>query len=210
MTPGSGYPVSITLRNTGDTTWTAAGAYRLGTQNPSDNAAWGMHRVSLPSPIAPGQEVTFTFNVTAPAAGAYHFQWRMVQEGVQWFGDLTPDFTVQVGTNSAVLVSQTVSSHMTPGGVYPVSVTFRNSRDTTWTAGGAYRLGSQNPPDNVTWGLRRVALPGSVSPGQQVTFTFNVTAPGAPGTYHFQWRMVQDGVQWFGDLTPDVPVDVSP
>ncbi|MDO8682740.1 MAG: glycosyl hydrolase, partial [Armatimonadota bacterium] len=48
------------------------------------------------------------------------------------------------------------------------------------------------------------------APGQQKTFTFIVTAPSTAGTYNFQWRMVQDGVQWFGDLTPNVAVTVIP
>ena len=45
--------------------------------------------------------------------------------------------------------------------------------------------------------------------GQSKTFTFNVVAPRVPGTYNFQWQMVQDGVAWFGDKTPNVAVTVS-
>jgi hypothetical protein len=86
------------------------------------------------------------------------------------------------------------------GKSYAVSVTMQNTSGITWTAGQLFRLGSQDPQDNTIWGLGRVELPGPVAPGQQVTFNFTVTAPANPGTYNFRWRMVQDGVQWFGSL----------
>jgi hypothetical protein len=48
-----------------------------------------------------------------------------------------------------------------------------------------------------------------MSPGQEATFTFYVTAP-APGTHAFQWQMLEESVQWFGALSPNVLVTVSP
>src|ERR1700686_3417180 len=59
------------------------------------------------------------------------------------------------------------------------------------------------------WGMGRVGLTSLVASGSQVTFNFTVTAPATSGTYNFQWRMVQDGVEWFGDLTPNVVVTVN-
>ena len=214
MAPGQTYAVSVTMQNTGTTTWTAAGAYRLGSQNPQDNTTWGTNRVSLPSgsSVAPGANVTFSFNVTAPATkGTYNFQWRIVQDGVEWFGALSTNVAVKDGLNDASFVSQSVPSVMTPGQTYAVSVTMQNTGGTTWSAGAAYRLGSQNPQDNTTWGTSRVSLPGgsSVAPGANVTFSFNVTAPATAGTYNFQWRMVQDGVEWFGALSANAAVRVG-
>lgn len=100
MSPGQSYAVSVTVRNTGITTWTFANTYRLGSQNPQDNGTWAVSRVPLPvASVAPGGQVTFSFSVTAPAtAGSYNFQWRMVQEWVEWFGDFTPNIVVAVGT----------------------------------------------------------------------------------------------------------------
>jgi hypothetical protein len=62
----------------------------------------------------------------------------------------------------------------------------------------------------MIWGLNRVPPTSDVLPGGETVFTFNITAPSTPGTYNFQWRMVQDGVEWFGPLTPNVPVSVKP
>ena len=85
----------------------------------------------------------------------------------------------------------------------------KNTGTTTWTSSGNYNLGSQNPQDNATWGTGRIGLPSSVAAGAEVTFNFTVTAPATPGTYNFQWRMVQDGVEWFGDYSPNFQVTVS-
>jgi len=98
---------------------------------------------------------------------------------------------------------------MVAGQSYAVSVQMKNTGTATWTAALAYKLGSQNPGDNVTWGLSRVATPGSVGNGQTATFNFTARAPTTPGPYNFQWRMLREGVTWFGDLTPNVAVNVT-
>jgi hypothetical protein len=99
------------MKNTGTTTWTASGNYRLGSQNPQDNGIWGTGRVYLSSydSIGPGASKTFSFTVTAPAAaGTYNFQWRMVQEAVMWFGDYTPNVAVSV-TDCATITTTTTT-----------------------------------------------------------------------------------------------------
>ena len=90
------------------------------------------------------------------------------------------------------------------------ALTMQNTGDTTWTAGTYYNLGAQNPADNTTWGTARMQLPAAVAPGASVSFNFNATAPTTPGTYNFQWRMVQDDVQqWFGAASTNVAVNVA-
>jgi hypothetical protein len=235
MTGGQRYPVSITMRNTGSTTWTnttgpgTPNAYSLGSQNPQDNVIWGLTRFPNRAPVvgsvAPGATTTFNFDVVAPATpGVYNFQWQMVDDFVAWFGALTPNVRVTVSAAigffpNAQFVSQSVPASMTAGQSYPVSVTMRNTGNSTWTnttgpgTPNAYSLGSQNPQDNVNWGLagysNRVAVAGSVVQGATTTFAFNVVAPTTPGTYNFQWQMVDDYVAWFGAKTPNVQVSVS-
>lgn len=90
MVVGTTYSVSVTLQNTGDTTWTSAARYRLGPQNPSETPIWNTSRVALPASVPPGGTVTFNFNVIAPnVAGTYNFQWQMVFEHVEWFGAIS-------------------------------------------------------------------------------------------------------------------------
>jgi Ig-like domain-containing protein len=114
--------------------------------------------------------------------------------------------------SNAYFAGVSMPSLLRPGQTAQALVAFQNVGGTTWTSGGAnpFRLGAQNPQDNSTWGLNRVELPHDVAPGDEVVFQVPITAPAAPGTYHFQWRMVQDGVIWFGDFSTDVPVVVAP
>jgi hypothetical protein len=51
---------------------------------------------------------------------------------------------------------------------------------------------------------------GNVVTGQTATFDFDVVAPEMPGTYDFQWKMVDDDVAWFGAPTPKLQVVVTP
>ena len=213
VTPGSNFSVSITMKNIGTKTWTPTTHY-LGSQNPQDNTTWGIGRISLPNNVSPGSEVTFSFTVTAPTTpGTYNFQWRMFEEAVEWFGDFTPNVAITVGTgttsaNNAHYISQTVPTSLTAGSQCAVSITMTNTGTKTWST--SHRLGSQNPQDNTTWGIGRVLLLNNVSPGSEVTFSFTVTAPTTPGTYNFQWRMLEEMVEWFGDFTPNVAITVEP
>jgi len=106
------------------------------------------------------------------------------------------------GGNNATVVSASVPSGVVTGKTFTATITMNNSGGTVWTNTGAnaYKLGSQNPQDNTTWGFNRVAMPSSpVNVGANATFTFTATAPMTAGAYVFSWRMLQEGVQWFGD-----------
>ena len=52
-------------------------------------------------------------------------------------------------------------------------------------------------------------MPTDVHPGDEATFAFSIVAPKAAGRFHFQWRMVQDGVGWFGEPSHDIMVSVD-
>ena len=98
--------VNITFKNTGSTTWTKASGYQLGSQNTQDNNVWGFNRVDLSDTdiILPGQEKTFQFEITAPSSAGYtNFQWKMIKEGLEWFGDLTQNKIIPVGESGNYL-----------------------------------------------------------------------------------------------------------
>lgn len=136
-----------------------------------------------------------------------------------YLGDQCSDDTDCGGgsVSNSVFLSQSVPSCMVAGQSYNVSVQWRNSGTTTWTypltcSGGVdcgFKMGSQNPPDNLTWG-GRVFYPGSVPPGAVVTLPFTVTAPATAGTHNFQWRLLQENIIWFGQQTPNVSITVVP
>ena len=119
--------------------------------------------------------------------------------------------------NNAAFVSQNIPAVMTAGQSYRVLIVFKNSGLMPWIQASDYRLGSQSPQDNTTWGTARVALPMPVVMptlpglvGAAAAFDFTVRAPQTPGMYSFHWRMVRDGAEWFGESTPRLDIQVKP
>lgn len=97
---------------------------------------------------------------------------------------------------------------MNPGQVYAVSMTMANTGASPWIP-GTHRLGSVNPQDNLHWGMTRVDLATTVYPGQAYTFSFSITAPASAAVYAWDWRMVHEGVEWFGEYSPTIWVTVG-
>jgi hypothetical protein len=91
------FSVSITMRNTGTATWTMGDFYLISI---SPLSGFRPSNVALPSNVAPGQTVTFAFEVLAPStSGRRTFQWRMADTttgSTVEFGDLTPPVYIQV------------------------------------------------------------------------------------------------------------------
>ncbi|MBZ0135518.1 MAG: carboxypeptidase regulatory-like domain-containing protein [Planctomycetes bacterium] len=115
--------------------------------------------------------------------------------------------------NYAQVLSISAPTSMTAGQQYTVEVTVKNMGSTTWTSAGnkPWRLGSQAPQDNNTWGMNRVPIPQGteVRPKETYIFSFTVTAPSTVGAVAMQWRMVQDGKEWFGQLSEKLIVTVE-
>lgn len=127
--------------------------------------------------------------------------------------------TYSLPINQSTFVSQSIPTTVTVGAMLAGSMTFNNppgggSKSWVYSATNNYKLGAQNAQDNTTWGAtNRYAAFGSgttVSAGNNWTFNFNLTAPSTPGNYNFQGRMLQENVEWFGDLSPNVVVSVVP
>ncbi len=106
------------------------------------------------------------------------------------------------GSNSSCL-GISAPSTVSAGQTFSATVTMKNTGSDNWTPDGwfnnGYLLGSQNPQDNQRWGIGRVDLANTVTPGQTATFNFSATAPQSAGTYPFDWKMVHENVEWFGD-----------
>jgi len=111
--PGALVTVRVQAVNTGDTTWRAGSAHRLGV-GPSNQVSWSGFpcggymnnlldgRVFLCRDVAPGQAYDFQFNVQLPSSGSAVLSVRMVQDGVEWFGEnQTWSLTVSGGTACA-------------------------------------------------------------------------------------------------------------
>ncbi len=108
-------------------------------------------------------------------------------------------------SNDAEFISQSVPAAMIAGETYSVSFTFRNRGTSTLTEDNLIRLWFVNPDNNQIWGRARVLIVGTVAPGGEYTFTFDVVAPAA-GTHDLQVRLLQEAQGDFGDASDNVAV----
>lgn len=111
---------------------------------------------------------------------------------------LTVPLKAHAAGKEATIVSHTIPSTMQAGVTYPVSVTVRNDGTETWSAQESYRLGDVNDSDPFAYGRKLIPDGQMVTPGEYITFSFDLTAPSASGSYLTDWRMLQEGVTWFG------------
>ena len=116
---------------------------------------------------------------------------------------------------NATVVSNTIPIDMLPEASASVTVRMKNTGSNTWNSTDNYRLGGVGDGSGIAaqFGATRfnIASGTNVATNQEYSFTFNITAPTTPGTYNLQYRMLQDGVAWFGDtLSVNVTVHGTP
>jgi len=129
--------------------------------------------------------------------------WGIYKGICDYFGD-TPTY----GFYSSDYVSDDIPATMQTGEVRTVHVTFRD-RGVVWNEAHAIRLGAVGDSDPFS-SANRYTISGDVAPGSTYQFTLSFTAPSTPATYTTDWRMVRDGVTWFGaTLTKQVQVTGS-
>ena len=194
--------IEATIRSTYDSSWPIrnSGAPR--------DANGGSGEIRIPSRPACLIELAFHDNCTKDALYLVDnffrsvSQWGLYKGICDYFGT-TPTWDKY----SDEYVSDTIPSTMESGKTYNVSVTFRN-RGVLWREANAFRLGAVGESDPFT-ATTRHTVSGEVRAGQTCTFSFTMTAP-APGAYTTDWRMVRDGVAWFGaTLSETVTVTAS-
>jgi len=208
----SDFYAQYTMKNVGSSSWSQAAGYSMMSINPANNTTFGINRLNIPasSTVTQNQQVTCVGLCHAPATpGTYPMQWQMNKSGVA-FGDATPiqTITVYAAPNNAQFISQTVPTSVGPSKTFSATFNFKNTGSATWTVAGGYGIKSQNPAGNTTFGTATVAVPGNVAPNATATIVHAFTAPATPGTYHFQWKMAQNGNS-FGDFGTDVVITVS-
>ncbi|MHB9035756.1 MAG: glycosyl hydrolase family 28-related protein [Armatimonadota bacterium] len=209
MVAGMTYTPSITVQNVGTNVWTQAANYRLGTRtSPFSVLRWTLN---VGESIPQWGTKTFPMTLTAPATvGTYSVTWQMLQENVAWFGQTHPH-TIKVvdkPTHGAGITSYTIPQTVTRSSAFNVSVTVRNEGTTTWTRSANFRLGACDDSDPFGSARQLLDPSDSIASGQSKTFTFQMTAPATKGVYRTDWRMLQEGVTWFGQKI-DVEVDVE-
>jgi hypothetical protein len=136
---------------------------------------------------------------------------KMLEGSIPLTGTIPISPTTPLGNGSQFISQQNIPTTMGLGETVTISVTFKNTGNITWTKADGYKLGSQNPEDNMIWGSDRVLLDDvdNILPNQEKTFQFDITSPSEVGTYYLQWQMIKEGVEWFGALSSGVPIIVG-
>ena len=123
MMPGGTATVTVTMRNTGTTTWKSKvvtetdGSTLTRTTTiyllDAVGQGWGVSGVAVPGSVAPNATHSFEFTITAPETrGNYTFQWQMSRDTVvitrptrprttNSFGAVTTAQTIMVGPDTA-------------------------------------------------------------------------------------------------------------
>ncbi len=152
----------------------------------------------------------FYVNQTSCGVGVVHDARSTYK--VYWVVITAPPMAAKNGAeqlDGAHFISQSVPGTLNPGDRVEVTITFQNIGTTTWSEAAQVRLASESPEDNRTWGLDRVFLAAPVASGGEVIFRFTIVAPSTAGTYDFQWRLLREGADSFGEFTPRIRVTVG-
>jgi hypothetical protein len=118
----------------------------------------------------------------------------------------TPTQVAPYEPRAAEILRVDAPDKMVGGRTYRVGVEARNLGTMAWTSATSFLLGDWigGTTGVHRWGVGRATLPhgAQVRRGEHTRFEFDVVAPTTPGTYAFQWRLLQEGIVWFGAPTP--------
>lgn len=184
MVAGQPYSVSVTMQNTGSTTWTDGNGYSLGSSNPQDNYRWyGATRIHRSVNVPPGGRVSYAFLAYTPAtAGSYNFQWQMVHAGVR-FGansnNLAITVTVPAGYGGRPQIPRGGSS-----GLNATGLTGAGGQTGSWLLSGNGVSASNSSPQgySVSCTLSRiftVSVPASAPVTANVGVNYSLFPDGA-------------------------------
>ncbi len=118
MTTGSTYNASVTMRNTGTSTWTRATGFKLGAVGDKDDFYKQDTRVWLPDGASVQPNSTFTFNFTMKAPNtpsSYVTDWQMVHEGIRWFGEIVQKQVSVSGSGARTIDPNTINRKLLMG-----------------------------------------------------------------------------------------------
>jgi cysteine-rich repeat protein len=217
LDPGEKVQVTVAMDNTGTGTWntTLHRLYSVSTPSTLWGTGPGTSYENVNPPIAPGQTSVHPLVILAPAAaGTYNFAYRMRDANapaVNFGTPFTQLITVQEQTRQYdCAVAGPVPTLLTAGERTQFVFTVANSGLLPWPGNSTFRLCEM---DNNTFGVAEcVNLTVPTTPGMTASFTFNLDAPGAAGTYALR-RMMKDartgGIGFFDDQPADACINTN-
>jgi hypothetical protein len=219
-TASSTTTVPITLGNTSNFTWPAAGANPVTLSYHWINSAgktvvWDGLRTKLAADVPAGQLTQVQANLAFPSApGTYLLRWDLVQEGVSWFsgkGVRMPEQTVAVTPFVAPFFGASLGVDQTPAtmnakATVSVPVKIENMSNFDWPANVNLSYHWYDAAGNVVeWNGLRTSLAGTART-HIAAVNAQIAVPSTPGTYRLRYDIVQEGVAWFSDKGMQTPV----
>jgi hypothetical protein len=143
----------------------------------------------------------------------YYLEYRMVQDGVGWFGQsiLVPLAMTSNQPDNAKIVTHSFPDTIVAGQNYSVTVTVMNTGTNTWTPGANYSLGAVDDwsGSEETFWIIKTPIATPVAPGQTYNFSFVFSAPTNATNNDLKCQMVQSGAGGFGQSL-SVPMAMTP
>jgi hypothetical protein len=228
MNAGATSNVTLSLTNTGSTTWNNSGAnpvrlsyhWRTGACPGTASSVWDGLRTNLSANVAAGNSVTgLVAQVRAPSsAGTYCLQYDLVKEGLTWFssqaaGVLNKTVTISGSTYGVSWTADNTPASMSAGASSNVTLSLTNTGSATWNNSGAnpvrlsyhWRTGACAGTASSVWDGLRTNLSANVAAGNSVTgLVAQVRAPASAGTYCLQYDLVKEGLTWFSTQAASV------
>ena len=209
--------VPVTVKNTGNFAWSAAGPNPVTlSYHWYDSAgrtfSWDGLRTKLLTDLAPGGSVTLNANLRYPATiGSYTLRWDLVEEGVSWFSGKDvrgADQSIQVVSSLFYGGSMDVSGQpetLPTGVISTYSIKVQNLSNFDWGSNInlSYHL-YDGSGKVVAWDGLRTSLAGT-KVSQVRTIPMQVLIPGLAGGYTIKYDIVQEGVAWFSGQGMQVP-----
>ncbi|OIO00927.1 hypothetical protein AUJ67_05080 [Candidatus Desantisbacteria bacterium CG1_02_49_89] len=122
-----------------------------------------------------------------------HNKERYLQKGL-----LDSEFFNLPETRDAQFLNNTIPDTMHAGCQYFAQVTVLNNGNLEWTDTEAYKLGAVGDADPFTFNRQFLSKDDIIWRNETKAFTVKMTAPETPGVYLTDWRMLEEGVAWFG------------
>jgi stage II sporulation protein D len=204
--------LAVTLTNSGNITWNAAGANPVNlSYHILDGAGravvWDGARTPLGGDVLPGQSKTLNLAYSVPGtSGSYTLVVDLVREGIGWFEaagspPARVPLTVTSGLNAGYLAT-TTPGQVTIGATLSLNTTVVNYGPRTLSASGpnmvslSYHIRKWSG-EVVVWDGARGRLPNDIAPFTQVSVPITVPVPQEVGDYVLEWDLVLEGVAWF-------------
>ena len=148
----------------------------------------------------PGAADNYTH--TGLTAGVTYYYKAFAHDGVPNYASGAQARATPTGGTAydAQFISDTIPTSVVKSHQYDVQVTMKNTGTNTWTKANSYKLGGVNDSDPFYAPARvELATGDSIATNQQKAFSIWFTAPSSTGTYTTDWRMLREGVTWFGE-----------